>query len=213
MRIALPSGTAAEVAVPDGPTRGLVLAPDIMGLRPLFDDHVARLAAEHSWAVAAVEPYPGREDLPLDERLSGRFDATRMLTDLIDAADHLGQDRTAVLGFCQGGMTAFRAAGTLRFDKAVSFYGMVRPPAQWSVPGADPLDMLAKSGASPTLAIVAGKDRWAPPADVEALRALPNVEVAFYPEADHGFVHDASRDTHRAADAANAWRRLAEFLA
>jgi carboxymethylenebutenolidase len=202
-----------EVVIPDAPTRGLVIAPDIMGLRPLFDEHAARLAGEHNWAVAAVEPYPGREDLPLDQRLSGGFDTHRMLADLIAAADRLGHDRTAVLGFCQGGMTAFRAAGTLRFDKAVAFYGMVRPPDAWSVPGADPLDMLVKFGASPTLAIVAGKDRWAPPDDVEALRALPNVEVAFYPEADHGFVHDATRDTHRAEDAADAWSRVSAFLA
>jgi carboxymethylenebutenolidase len=202
-----------EVNVPAAPARGLVLVPDIMGLRPLFDEHVARLAGEHNWAVAAVEPYPGREDLPLDQRLSGRIDVPRMLNDAVAAADRLGQDRTAVLGFCQGGMTAFRAAGTLRFDRAVAFYGMVRPPAQWSVPGADPLDMLTKSGASPTLAIVAGLDRWAPPDDVDALRALPNVEVALYPEADHGFVHDATRDTHRAEDAADAWQRVATFLA
>jgi carboxymethylenebutenolidase len=212
-RETLKSGTPIELTTAAAPTRALVIAPDIMGLRPLFDDHVARLSSEHSWAVAAVEPYPGQEDLPLDQRLSGRINVERMLSDLIAAADRLGQDRTAVLGFCQGGMSAFRAAGTLRFDRAVAFYGMVRPPAPWSVPGADPLDMLAKSGAAPTLAIVAGKDRWAPPDDVEALRALPNVEVAFYPEADHGFVHDASRDTHRADDAADAWSRVATFLA
>src|SRR5689334_11687657 len=120
MREVLPSGTPVEVVVPDAPVRALVMAPDIMGLRPLFDDHVARLAEEQNWAVAAVEPYPGREDLPLDERLSGGFDVHRMLSDLIAAADKLGHDRTAVLGFCQGGMTAFRAAGTLRFDKSVS---------------------------------------------------------------------------------------------
>ena len=35
-----------ERVVPDGAERGLVVIPDIMGLRPLFDDHVARLAAE-----------------------------------------------------------------------------------------------------------------------------------------------------------------------
>jgi carboxymethylenebutenolidase len=213
MRQTLANGTPVELVLSDEPARGLVIAPDIMGLRPLFDDHVARLANEHNWSVAAVEPYPGREDLPLDQRLSGAFDPHRMLTDLVAAADLVGQDRTAVLGFCQGGMTAMRASGTLRFDRAVAFYGMVRPPAQWSVPGADPLDMLTKPGAAPTLAVVAGKDRWAPADDVEALRALPNVEVAFYPEADHGFVHDASRDTHRADDAADAWQRVFAFLA
>ena len=119
----------------------------------------------------------------------------------------------AVIGFCMGGMAAFRAAGTGRFDRSVAFYGMVTPPPQWSAAGKDPLDALSKPDASPTLAIVAGLDRWAPEADVEALRALDNVTVALYPEADHGFVHDASRPSHRADDAADAWRRVAEFLA
>src|SRR5206468_9158503 len=46
MRITLPSGTAAEIARADNTEVGLALHPDIMGLRPLFDDHVARLASE-----------------------------------------------------------------------------------------------------------------------------------------------------------------------
>jgi carboxymethylenebutenolidase len=53
MRITLPSGTEAELVAPTGADRGLVVIPDIMGLRPLFDDHVARLAAETGWAVIA----------------------------------------------------------------------------------------------------------------------------------------------------------------
>jgi len=48
--------------------------------------------------------------------------------------------------------------------------------------------------------------------DVDALRALPNVEAVVYPEGEHGFVHDPSRPTHRAEDAADAWARVIEFL-
>lgn len=46
MRITLPSGTAAEIARTSDaePTQGLVVIPGIMGMRPLFDDHVQRLA-------------------------------------------------------------------------------------------------------------------------------------------------------------------------
>lgn len=74
MRETLPSGTPVEVARPHGDaSMGLVLAPDIMGLRPLFDELAARLASEHGWAVAAVEPFPGREDLDLQAHGSGRF--------------------------------------------------------------------------------------------------------------------------------------------
>ena len=50
----LPSGTPVAVTRPEAPPhRGLVLVPDIMGLRPLFDDMAARLAEQHGWAVAA----------------------------------------------------------------------------------------------------------------------------------------------------------------
>jgi dienelactone hydrolase len=55
MRDHLPSGRPVELARPsDGraPTRGLVVLPDIGGLRPVFDAHVARLADEQGWAVA-----------------------------------------------------------------------------------------------------------------------------------------------------------------
>jgi hypothetical protein len=47
MRIVLPSGTPAEIDTSvQQPAMGLVIAPDIFGLRPLFDDLVARLAVE-----------------------------------------------------------------------------------------------------------------------------------------------------------------------
>ncbi|MFM8714269.1 MAG: hypothetical protein ACKOE7_13070, partial [Actinomycetota bacterium] len=54
VRIVLPSGTPAEIdtTVPS-PTMGLVIAPDIWSLRPLYDDMVARLAREWNMAVCA----------------------------------------------------------------------------------------------------------------------------------------------------------------
>jgi carboxymethylenebutenolidase len=220
MRIDLPSGTAAELALPgDGEAlRALVIAPDVGGLRPLYDELTARLAAEHGWAVCAVEPYPGRESLPLEDRLSGRIDAERLTGDLQLAADAVqertGVARVAVLGFCMGGMNTFRAAGTGRFDRAVAFYGMVRPPEQWSAPGDDPLDAVARPECCPVLAIFGGVDRWTPAPDIADLRATgAHVTTRVYDEADHGFVHDPSRPAHRPDDAADAWRWAIEFLA
>jgi len=96
--------------------------------------------------------------------------------------------------------------------RSVAFYGMIVPPEHWRFPGRDPLDMLQKPEACPTLAVLGGKDRWTPPDAIEKLRQLPNVEIAFYPEADHGFAHDAERPSHRAEDAADAWRRAKDFL-
>ena len=214
MRIELPSGTPAELAMPDGiPTRGVALHPDIMGLRPLFDDLCARLAKEHGWAVCAIEPFPDELELPLDQRLNAKLDTDRVLSDMRDAGERTGAARVAAMGFCMGGMQAFRAAGTGNFDRSVSFYGMIEPPPQWRADGNDPLDALARPHACPTLAILGGVDKWAPPDDVEKLRAFDHVTIAMYDEADHGFVHDPSRPAHRPDDAADAWRRVADFLA
>ena len=217
MRTTLPSGAPAELAVPPGgrePSLGVALCPDIMGLRPLFDDLCAQLAADHGWAVCAVEPFAGREQLALEERLRSPL-REHLVDDLLAAADVTGCPRTAVLGFCMGGLVAFGAAGLGRFDRAVSFYGMIRVPEPWR--GGDvvePLQALAEPEATKTLAIVGGRDVWAPPDDVEALRALGDeVEVVVYPEAEHGFVHDQARPAHRPDDAADAWRRVVAFLA
>ena len=219
MRGELASGTPVELARPEGPPlRGLVLATDVGGLRPLFDDLAARLVAEHGWAVCAVEPFPGREHLTLPERLAAELDAARVTADLLAARDLLEERadaaRVAVMGFCMGGMSALRAAGTGRFDRAVAFYGIVRPKPAWSVPGDDPLDALARPGCCPVLAVCGGADELVPPGDVAALRAVgAHVTVRVYDDAEHGFVHDPSRPTHRPDDAADAWRWAVEFLA
>jgi len=221
MRLELPSGTPVELALPEGePTRGVVVIPDIGGLRPLFDDLAARLAAERRWAVAAFEPFPGRTLTTMDER----FDAVatladeRLLGDAADAADLLrartGTDRVAVMGFCMGAMFVYKAAAAGRFDKAVPFYGMIRIPPVWRGPAlAEPLELLADPGTCPVLAIVGDRDPYTPPDDVSALaRVGPWVTVIRYADAEHGFVHDPERPAHRPGDAADAWGRVYEFL-
>jgi carboxymethylenebutenolidase len=219
-RIALPSGAPVEYALPpDGVAlRGLVIAPDVGGLRPLYDDMAARLAADEGWAVAVVEPFPGRESLPVEDRLNASIDVGGMVDDLAAAADYVGREadvrRVAILGFCMGGMNAYRAAGTGHFDRAVSFYGMSHPPAPWREPGLDPLDALARRECCPVLAICGGADPYTPPDDIAALKAFgPKVVVRVYDEAGHGFAHDPSRPSYRADDAADAWRWAVEFLA
>jgi carboxymethylenebutenolidase len=191
-----------------------VLIPDIMGLRPLFDDHAQRLADENGWAVAAVEPWPAREAMPLEERLGAvaTIDDTALLADLVAAADALGAEPVGITGFCMGGMFTFKAAGTGRFHRAVGFYGMLRVPDHWQGVGTiEPLDAVRSAEACPTMAIVGTVDQWTPPADVDAAEAA-GVTVVRYEGADHGFVHDDTRPAHRAEDAADAWARAIAFL-
>jgi carboxymethylenebutenolidase len=220
MRIDLPSGTPAELALPPGsPTRGVVLFPDIFGLRPLFDDLAARLAAEHGWAVCVVEPFPGRDLPDIDERFAAvpELEDDRLVGDARAAAAELakhGSGPIAVMGFCMGGMYVYKAARPGTFDRAVSFYGMIRLPAAWKGPGqGEPITALEGATGVPVLAIVGELDPYTPPEDVAALQALgPQISVVRYPSAEHGFVHDPERPAHRAEDAADAWRRVVGFL-
>lgn len=215
MTTTLPSGTPAHIAGTLDAARGLVIVPDIMGLRPLFTDLADTLAAQHGWSVAVVEPWPGQEGLELDARLAsvGSLADAQVAGDVAAAADALGVEPVAVAGFCLGGMFALKAAVSGRFDRAVSFYGMVRLPDHWhTATVAEPLAILAAGPVAPILSLVGTADPWIPAADADALEAL-GAEVVRYEEADHGFVHDPSRPTHRADDAANAWRRVGEFLA
>ena len=216
MRIELPSGTPAEIARPEGDaTRGLVLVPDIGSLRPLFDGMVARLADENGWVVCAFDLWGGRDDLDtIDKRLAagGSLDDERVLGDAVAAADATGVEPVAVVGFCMGGMYALKAAGTGRFARAASFYGMGRIPDMWrSATQGEPLDALASAAACLALAIAGTVDPWLPADDLDALEEA-GVEVVRYEGADHGFVHDPSRPVHRPDDAADAWRRVVAHL-
>ena len=217
MRIVLPSGTPAEIARPasHSPTRGLVIAPDIFGLRPLYDDMAQRLADEWQMVVCAVEPFPNRE-LPPD--IEPRFNAVpsiddaRHLSDLIEGADATECVTVSLLGYCLGGMYCHKASRSDRFDRIVSFYGMIRVPDAWrSATQGEPREYLRTGHADRVLAIVGGRDQYTPAPDVDALEAT-GVSVVRYPDAEHGFAHDASRPAHRIDDAADAFRRAKEWL-
>lgn len=216
MRITLPSGSPAELARPTNgdPIAGLVVIPDIWGLRPLFDEMCQRLADEHRVTVCAIEPFPNR-DLP---SIDDRFDAmstlvdAEILQDVTQAADATGADRTVLIGFCMGGMYTLKATALGRFDRACAFYGMFTVPVGWRGPdqGA-PLSAVTTAGATPVMAVVGGEDPYTPDEDIAAAAAA-GVFIERYPDAEHGFVHDASRPTHRAADAADAWSKCFTFL-
>lgn len=207
------------------PLGGVVVVPDIHGLRPLMADICRRLAT-HGLATCAVEPFartPAAERARLD--VAGRMELVRhlyddvVLEDLAEAADHLaatdGVSGIAVLGFCMGGYYTLKAAATGRFERAVVFYGMIRTPEQWTGPGhGDALE--AASSACPTLAIFGEADPYTPPADIEALRQAwagrSGHRVVVYRGAEHAFVHDPDRPAHRPDDAVDAWHRALAFL-
>lgn len=222
-------GTAVEsiLAGPQGDAvAGIVVHPDVLGVRPLFDDLCRRLAS-HGYAVCAPEPFARAPD---DVRFATmpvarmgyveKLDDDLQLGDLSRAAELLrgfdGVGEVFVVGFCMGGMQTLKAAATGAFTRAVPFYGMIRLPEIWRGGKVrEPLDTAAD--VCPTLAIFGGVDAYTPAEDVDALRDAwkdrEDCEIVVYPEADHGFVHAPERPAHRADDAADVWRRTLDFLA
>ena len=217
---------AIHAAPADGAAgAGVVLHPDIMGIRPLFDDLCERVAS-HGYAVACPEPFAratpearATEDVAVRMGAVATLDDDLQLGDLTRAADLLsdadGITTAHVLGFCMGGMQTLKAAATGRFARAVAFYGMIRVPADWR--GAklrEPLDSAAD--VCPTLAIFGDADPFTPSDDIDALRAAwrdrSDCEIVVYPGAEHGFVHVPERPGHRPDDAADAWRRTLAWL-
>jgi carboxymethylenebutenolidase len=212
-------------ARPDGlPAAGLVLHPDIGGVRPLFEDMARRLAT-HGLAVCVVEPWagvPAAELTSLEARMNHvkDLDDSQQMDILAAAANRLVVDddvtRVSILGFCMGGHYVFKAAADDRFDAAVSFYGMVRTPDGWQGPGhrIEPLEVAAQM--APTLAYFGSNDPYTPAADIEALREAwrgrTDCEIVVVEGAQHGFVHDPDRDVHRADEAAQAWERALQWV-
>lgn len=217
MRITLPSGTQCEIdKTIKNPAMGLVIAPDIFGLRELYDELVARFAREWNMAVCAVEPFPGRV---LGPEIEPRFAAVSTLDDEIhlrdlhEAADALSTQVVGLIGFCMGGMYCFKSARSERFKKIVSFYGMITIPNGWqSATQSEPLKYLQTGNADRVLAIIGGKDHYTPPADVAELKNH-GVQTEIYPDAEHGFAHDAARPAHRAEDANHAFALTHSWLA
>ncbi len=199
----------------EGATRGLVVFPDIFGLRPLFDEHVERFATQWGVSTVAIEPFGSRTDV---DDLDSRFAAVAALKDaerfrdLEEAAAATGCSAVGLIGFCMGGMYCFKAAGLSCFDRIASFYGMIHMPEQWaSAEHGDPLDYVRRGDANKILAVIGTLDTWTPPEHVQELRAV-GVDVVEYAQADHGFAHDTSRPAHRADDAADAFARARAWL-
>ena len=212
-------------ARPDGmPRAGVVLHPDIGGLRPLFNDMARRLAT-HGLAVCAFEPFatrPESEQASVEDRLAHvkDLDDAQQLEIFSSAADLLVVEdnisRVSVIGFCMGGHYTFKAAASDRFDAAVAFYGMLRTPDDWQGPGHTIEPLTVADRMCPTLAIFGSIDKWTPAADIDALRRAwqgrADCEIVMIEGADHAFAHVPEREVHRAEDAAACWARAIAWV-
>jgi carboxymethylenebutenolidase len=229
--------TDVEIQTPDGsadaffarPAKnsapGVLMWPDIFGLRPTFREMAKRLA-QAGYAVLVVNPFyrmkkaptaaqgsatPTEELRPLVRALNASTQGTDAKAFLawLDRQEAVAKDRRmGTLGYCMGGAIALRTAAAVpdRVGAVASFHGAGLVTDQPDSPHLE----AAKTRAEFLIAIAQNDDERAPK-DKYVLRetfakAELSAEIDVYPAA-HGWCPPDSR-VYDKAQAEKAWSRL-----
>jgi carboxymethylenebutenolidase len=225
--IKTPDGTcdAYFVHPATGTGAGVLIWPDIFGLRPAFRTMGKRLA-ENGYSVLVVNPFyrtkkaptadqgaatPIPSLLPLAQSLNATTHATdaKAFTAWLDQQPSVAKNRKmGTQGYCMGGPMAFRtAAASDRIGAVASFHGggLVTPNAD------SPLTMAAATKAS-FLVAIATNDDMARPMEKDVIKetfmkAGRPAEVEVYANAAHGWCPPDS-GVYNEPQAEKAWTRL-----
>ncbi|HUF82839.1 MAG TPA: dienelactone hydrolase family protein [Burkholderiales bacterium] len=181
---------------------GILLCQEIFGvnaqMRAVADEYAgagyAALVPDLFWRLEpGVQLGYGEADLRKAFALLEKFDEAAGMRDITAAVQSLRahpacKGKIGALGFCLGGKLAVLAASRSGVDCAVSYYGV----------GIESLLDEVSAIAVPLMLHFAGRDKYVPPAAVEAIRkALRGrpVQIHVYPECDHGF-NSPGRPSH-----------------
>ncbi|HEX2383923.1 MAG TPA: dienelactone hydrolase family protein [Acidimicrobiales bacterium] len=226
--IAAPDGGAfgGHLTVPErGNGPGLLLLQEIFGVGDFLKAKAADLA-ELGYVVLCPDVFwrvePGIALVHDESALEAAFgyvtryatevDDDTKVTDLGAALDHLrslpevGDHQAGVIGYCLGGMLAFRVACHCEPDVCVSYYG------------SGIADRLSESDhlTCPILFHFGGNDPYIPNEQVDAIRARlgerPNVEIHVQHQAGHAFENHLAPQFHDPHAAAASWPLTVEFL-
>jgi carboxymethylenebutenolidase len=209
-----------------GTAPGVLVWPDIFGLRPAFRQMGKRLA-ESGYSVLVVNPFYRTKKAPTAEAgsatpipqlmpLAQSLNATTHMTDAkafiawLDGQKSVAKNRKmGTQGYCMGGPIAFRTAAAVpdRVGAVASFHGggLVRDTPD------SPHTQAAKTKAQFLIAIAANDDQRAP-TDKTVLKetfakAKLNAEIEVYTDAAHGWCPPDSR-VYNEPQAEKAWSRL-----
>ena len=210
----------AYVAEPDGkPRAAIVVLQEIFGVNSHIRAVADRFAAEGYLAVAPAtfeRVKPGVELGYLDTDMAAGFElktavdalpGAGVLLDIQAAIDHAarlsGGGKVGIVGFCWGGLLAWKAACLLTgLSAALPYYGG----------GITSEGEIARQPQCPVMAHFGDQDHWIPMAGIEAFKkAHPEVAVHVY-AAHHGFNCD-QRGSYNEAAAQLARQRSLAFLA
>ena len=229
--ITTPDGTADCYFVhpASGTAPGVLVWPDIFGLRPAFRQMGKRLA-ETGYSVLVVNPFYRTKKAPTADAgsatpipqlipLAQSLNETTHMTDAKTFIAWLDQQSTVAKnrkigtqGYCMGGPMAFRTAAAVsdRVGAVASFHGggLVR-----DMPNSPHLQA-AKTKARFLVAIAANDDKRAPK-DKDVLKetfaaANLSAEIEVYADAAHGWCPPDS-GVYNETQAEKAWSRLLEL--
>jgi carboxymethylenebutenolidase len=228
VNVTTPDGTADCYFVhpASGTAPGVLIWPDIFGLRPAFRQMGKRLA-QSGYSVLVVNPFyrtqkaptaeagtatPMEQVRPLAQTLSEQTHMTdaKAFTGWLDKQAPVAKNRKmGTQGYCMGGPIAFRTAAAVpdRIGAVASFHGGGLVTDQPNSPHLE----AAKSKAQFLIAIAANDDARAPN-DKNVLKetfAKANLpaEIEVYAGAAHGWCPPDSR-VYNEPQAEKAWSRL-----
>jgi carboxymethylenebutenolidase len=228
VNVTTPDGTADCYFVhpTSGAVAGVLVWPDIFGLRPAFRQMGKRLA-ESGYAVLVVNPFYRVKKAPTAEAgaatpiqsvrpLAQGLTETTQMTDAkafvawLDMQSSVSKSRKiGVQGYCMGGPIAFRTAGAVpdRIGGVASFHG---GGLVTDAPNSPHL-AAAKSKAQFLIAIAANDDERSPKdkdvmKETFAKAGLP-AEIEVYEGAAHGWCPPDSH-VYNEPQAEKAWSRL-----
>jgi carboxymethylenebutenolidase len=212
----------AHLADATGGDAGVVIAPDVRGLHPFYEELAERFASAGVHAIAF--DYFGRSagtDRRADdfEYMPHVRQATpkTVFADIAASRAHLEKQtkarRTFVLGFCFGGRIAFlSSAEQPGLAGVVGFYGRLgtRENDPWPLPA-----QTAARMRSPVLGLFGGDDPSIPATDIAAFDTALGVakvphHIRTYPGAPHSFF-DRTFNEHK-AECDDGWRRVLAFM-
>jgi carboxymethylenebutenolidase len=198
-----------------GPFPAIIVIHEWWGLNDWVKDQASKLA-DQGYEALAIDLYRGKVATTADmaHELMRGVPEDRAKRDLHAAFEFLQsqanvkKDRIAAIGWCMGGGYSLDVAlqePTLAAD--VINYGHLATAAE----------ALKKINA-PILGLFGGEDQGIPSADVkkfgETLDKMgKKVEVKIYDDAGHAFENPNNKTGYRPDDAADAWKRTADFLA
>jgi len=229
--VTTPDGTAdCYFAHPaTGTAPGVLMWPDIFGLRPAFRQMGKRLA-ESGYSVLVVNPFyrtrkaptadagsatPIQQLMPLAQTLNEGTHMTdaKALIAWLDGQSSVAKNRKiGTQGYCMGGPIAFRTAAAVpdRVGAVASFHGGGLVTDKPNSPHLE----AAKSKAQFLIAIAANDDMRSPN-DKNVLKetfakANLSAEIEVYADAAHGWCPPDSR-VYNEQQAEKAWSRLLEL--